>query len=93
MWDGGGCGGGGGAGVSLCLPCAENKQTQEQSLSLFLPLGSHQVRLLCVIDANDPPNGSSRRISNLQMTAFAGITNHGALQSNAKGPRSLKGLG
>lgn len=62
-------------------------------LCLFLFLQNRQVQLLCVIDANDPPNGPARRISNLQMTAFAGTTNHGASQSNAKGPRSLKDLG
>lgn len=80
------------AGVSLCLPGKENKPTWGP-LCIFLPLQSLQVQLLCVIDANDPPKGPARRISNWQMMAFAGATNHGASQSNAKGPGSLKDLG
>lgn len=88
---------GGGAEGALGCHCVFQAQKTNKPrsgpLCLFLPLRSHQVQLLRVIDANDPPNGPARRISNLQMTAFAGTTNHGALQSNAKGPGSLKDLG
>ena len=67
----------GSPGVSLFS--RQRKQTNPGPMCFFLPLQICQVQPLCVIDANDPPNGPARRILNLQMTAFAGTTNHQAL--------------
>lgn len=78
----------GGLGCQCVIQAKKtNKQTPTSPSGHFLPLQSP------VIDVNSSPNGPARRVSNLQMTAFAGTTSHGALQSNAEGPRSLKDLG
>lgn len=57
-------------GCHCVFQAKKTNKTPTSPSCLFRPLHSR------VIDANNPPNGPARRISNLQMTAFAGTTNH-----------------
>lgn len=82
-----------GWGVTVSSKAEKTNQPVSSPLHPFLHLQSHEVQPLCVIDANDPPNGPAERNLNLQMTAFAGTTNHRALQSNSEGCGSLKDSG